>query len=317
MLDHTNAGGSRLTHSTISRKIHFYRWRVTPQSETRSFIPIQAASQIEQIVFQDRGRYLTLEDGNDLCVWFPQDNRSPGYVPVQLGVVRRGDLPQIEEGGRVSPLPIADTQGLVERTHLIFFPNHIIGAEFNFYGPRPARLAQYLHSKLSPALPSITLEILLRHDIEKRLDQLHELKLVTIRLHRSKMATDALAEESIVGMFQAQAEANDAPVIALTLRTEPYSKTILSSELFARIKTIFKINKIMEVADIFKIEAREDANHPFETLDLLKDQLVVSRNVDKLPGRLRDVDSDSVFHAIENAYGELQELLESAGSIGT
>ena len=58
--------------------------------------------------------------------------------------IRRTGLPQLEQAGTVSDLKIADNAGLVEAVHVVFFPDNIVGADFNFYGPRLSRLGYYL-----------------------------------------------------------------------------------------------------------------------------------------------------------------------------
>ena len=139
---------------TVQRKIYFYRWQQIRQlDEAQVFDPATAANLIADLPFAGRERYLELEDGNDVCVWPSQ--LPTGRVVMQVGVVRRYGLPQLEEDGTVSALALTERQGLLESTHAVFFPNGIVGAEFNFFGPRLSRLSGYMQEKLGLQIPFI------------------------------------------------------------------------------------------------------------------------------------------------------------------
>ena len=167
---------------TIERRIHFYRSSVgsNPDGSPIPFDPLPALAAINQLSFADvlRGRYLVDQDGDALCAW-PGTARNE--TTLKFCQVRRTDLPQVEQAGHVSDLPIGVTAGLLETVHVVFFPNNIVGAEFNFYGPRLSRLENYLHFKSNGAVPFATFYPLVRGDAAQQLNQLQEIRVLDFR----------------------------------------------------------------------------------------------------------------------------------------
>src|SRR5207237_6553911 len=107
----------------------------------REFDIEAAARDIGRLRFTPGARYMERPDGHLMAVWTMS---IPGQTRLCIGLIRRSGLPRVEQAGEVSPLTITPDQGLVEQTHLVFFARGVVGAEFNFYGPRPSRLADYL-----------------------------------------------------------------------------------------------------------------------------------------------------------------------------
>lgn len=300
---------------TVERRIYFFRWRVTASDEEQAheFEPHVAARLIEDLDFGNRDRYLEIDEGNDLCVW-----TWPGAVRprVCLGVVRRSGLPQIEEDGDVLPLPITPEQGLVEQTHVVFLPNNIVGAEFNFYGPRLSRLAWYLEEKFPDDLPPVTFDLLLREDVQEQLAHLADVRLVQLRLHRSFFDLARQADQSLFDAFRAAGAASDASTVEVVLRHGRYSRESLPERVLNWVRVLAKEPRTREGAEVFKVRGRDDRTQGVENFDLLRDQLVTSRQVVRHGERERAVDSESMFQAIETAYDDLRESLERAAGVG-
>src|SRR5205823_14209902 len=124
-------------------------------------------------------RYQELDDNEATCVW-PES--AGGRVALTIGGVRRSGLPWLEDAGNVLPLSIGDRQGLVEQTHMVFFDDGIIGAEFNFYGPRPKRLIGFLREKC-PDVPPFQLDMLLNFDAAEQVKNLEDIRLIQLRVN--------------------------------------------------------------------------------------------------------------------------------------
>ncbi len=298
---------------TVERKIYFYRVNTDLENEgDPEFDPMVAVQRISQLTFVNGARYLSTEDGNDVCVWPFLNARG---VRLQLGVVRRAGLPLLEDGGNVIPLPIGDNQGLLEPIHIVFFPNGILGAEFNFYGPRVSWLPVYLREKL-PDLPRVRLDMLVRQDVQDQLLHMQNVRIARLRLHRSHFDLAQQADESLFEAFRAAQDASQAVAVELELRPERYSRQGLPGRALNWVRILAGNPRINEAAEVFKVQALDDRTGHYEWFDLLKDYLVTSRSVNRLPGRQRGVDSDSMFRAIEEAYTDLRDSLEHAAGLG-
>ena len=139
---------------TIPRDIHFYRVDIgnDPSGKPLLFDPIPVFEYINKLAWNDakkENRYFD-RDGKVLGCWI-HSTKIP--CKITLGSIRRADLPQIETQGELSPLEIPDKSGLVEQTHIVFLGDNIVGCDYNFYGPRIARLPFYLSGKALKVAP--------------------------------------------------------------------------------------------------------------------------------------------------------------------
>ena len=192
---------------TIERKVYFYRLIAGISVPRPIFDPSLAVQLVDQLNFSDGKRYLEIENGNVLCAWPVQ---TTGNVKLRLGIVRRSGLPDVEEGGNITPLGILDQQGLVEMVHIVFFPNNIVGAEFNFFGPRISRLPGYFRVKCGDHLPPIKFAMLLRQDAQAQLANVQAIRIAQIRLHRAHYDLVRQADENIFQVFRACEDAAGA-----------------------------------------------------------------------------------------------------------
>ena len=122
---------------TLERKVYFYRADIgTDEGGQRfSFDPSPALDAIDSLPFTNdaHGRYEFDADGNALSI--RRHNTVPN-VTLQFGRVRRNGLPMLEQAGNISDLVLDADAGLLEAIHIVFFPNNIVGAEYNHFGPR-------------------------------------------------------------------------------------------------------------------------------------------------------------------------------------
>ena len=136
----------------VERKIYFYRVDAGQDAGARplQFDPRAVLRHIEDLGWEPQGRYMLDADDNALCCWIDR-MRAPQRL--RFGVSRRSGLPLLERDGRVGPLNIAADAGLAELVHVVFFPDNIVGSEFNFYGPRVPRLRSYFEEKAGEVCP--------------------------------------------------------------------------------------------------------------------------------------------------------------------
>ena len=125
--------GEIMTTRTLTRRIIFYRAFVGLDDERKPKV-FDAAPLLKSLVgnlsFDDGSQYLGRHD-HDLAIWI---DRVSSPQRLQLAAVRRAGLPPVEDAGRLRPLNLAATAGLAEMSHVVFFPDGIVGVEFNFKG---------------------------------------------------------------------------------------------------------------------------------------------------------------------------------------
>jgi hypothetical protein len=298
----------------VARKVFFYRIRTRPtdDGDVPIFQPRDAADCITALTFDTGDRYQDLGESGIYCVW---PNSRGEFVRMTIGVVRRSGLPSLEALGDVTPLELAEEQGLLEQTHVVFFPDGVVGAEFNFYGPRVSRLATYIADKCAD-VPLIRFDMLLNQDAEEQLANLEDIRLVELRLRRSDIALLEDADEDLAAALEATAERVDAPVVDITLRPEPHSRRPLGQGAFDLVRRLVGEPTTRERFEKFQVRGLDNRTEKPEAFDLLQDRLMSTRRVIRQDTRYRAVNSDDMYREIESAYRELRDSLERAAGIG-
>lgn len=303
--------------SSVERKIHFFRADagVDDGGVPLPFDPLPALSAIAALPFSDgeAGRYETESDGNVLCLLTSSNATTPA---VRFCRVRRTALPQMERAGQITDLNIAADTGLLEATHIVFFPNKIVGAEYNHFGPRLSRLGSYLHKKSSEAVPHTIFRPLLRNDAAKQLDRLGEIRLLDLSVHPPFVDVVRLADRSLGDAIEVTARAVDGPeTVQVVIKSQPQARQSNRNRLMAPIRSLLNQNDARQGLDRLQVRGRCVDTNRVETIDLLKDHLISTKQIVRLNDRSRALDPDSAFQAIGEAYQQLKGDLEDAAGV--
>lgn len=238
-------------------------------------------------------------DGLDICVW---PERLGGRVKLRMGGIRRKSLPMIEDTGAIQDIPLLESQGILEQCHVVFFPDGILGAEFNFYGPRVRKLQDYLADKCDANVPRVSFDLLLRRDPLAQIETLRDISLFHIAIHRADADLLGEADQSLPAALRATADANNAPRLELILRTDPHSRASLGDRMLNVVRNLAGRADAREAAEVFKVKGHNRATGHLEDIDVLKDQLVSVKQVVRHSERSRSFDSGAMFQAIEDAF---------------
>jgi uncharacterized protein YgbK (DUF1537 family) len=232
-----------------------------------------------------------------------------------VGNVRRSGLPQVERGGAISPLPIPTTAGLVEQIHVVFFPDQIVGSEFNFYGPRMASLAHYFAVKADGVCPPVKFEPLLRQNVTQQLDRLQDVRLLQLKIRSSYAAVVSQADQDLGSAFEAAARAGDADELEIILRPRAYSRGQLSQRVLDTMRRLLQRPDLREEASRFIVKGMDSVTGRVELVDFLGDQLISRKQIILQDRRTRALDQESAYSAIQAAYDELRDQLVTAASV--
>ena len=301
-------------YATVERRIYFYRVCAGTDDGVRPlpFDPSPTLEHIERLPFSSRGRYWLDDDGKDTCCWV---DRSTPLHRLRFGHIRRSGLPQVERRGMLTPLHIPATSGLAEIVHVVFFPDHIIGSEFNFYGPRLPRLAPYLAAKAGDGCAALAFEPLLRQDIAEQLDHLRDVRLVRLRIRPSYAARVAQADRDLGSAFEAAQRAGEADELEIVLKSLPRSRHPLATRLLDAIKRLAGFTDLRSEVSRFDVKGLHERTGRVEELDILSDQLIARGQIIRQDKRTRALNPDSAYEAIERAYHELHDQLVAAAGV--
>jgi len=300
---------------TLERKIYFYKADIGTDENGLSlpFDPRPALSIIHQLPFTDEdGRYLTGADGEAVCGWVDDQGERP---KMRFGLIRRAGLPQIEESGNLSDLNLATNAGLVESVHIVFFPENIVGVDFNFYGPRLSRLGYYFHDKCAGPSPHGMFLPLLRNNVISQLDRLGDIRLFDLKVRTSYADKVKEADADLGAAFEAARSIGDTEDLEVVIRPTKTGRVTIKERIIRTARHLFAQGDLRSESPKFLINGKCDDTGKVESIDLLRDQLIAKKQIVRLGGRSRALDMNSAYDAITSAYGELRDELRTAPSV--
>jgi hypothetical protein len=304
---------SRVDVTTVERRIYFYRVDAGVDGAGRplAFDPEPVLRCVNDLPFTTDGRYWQDAEGGYTCCWVDQLTDVPR---LRFGHIRRSGFPLVERGGDITALRIPTASGLVEQVHVVFLPHLIIGSEFNFYGPRVPRLAQYLLAKAEPFCPPIVFAPLLRQDVAEQLHQLRDVRMVRLRIRTSYAARVAEADRDLGAAFKAAQRVGSAEEVEITLKSLPYSRRPLARRLLDAVRRLAAHEDLRDAVSFFHVKGWNEQTGQVELVDVLSDQLIARSQIISLDRLTRALSPASAYEAIERAYEDLRpQLLVAAG----
>lgn len=287
------------------RRIYFYR--VDPGLENGQPRPqpnlTAMLRALDSLTHSVGGRYYSTDEGV-LTSWVD----SAVAHRMRFGHSRRSALPQVELGGRLSSLRIAQNAGLAEAVHVTFFQGGIVGTDFNFYGPRVSGLGRYL-AAVVPNADRFELHPLIRGEAATALQGLRNATYLQIRVHPDYVDAVSGANESRGAAFRAQRDLGDAKSYELVWRRRGRRGR---DGLLASLLRLAQRNDLREGALKFVVKGVLEETDRIATVDLLRDQLISTKRIFRQSVRSRALRPESAYEAIREAHTELRDQLRDA-----
>lgn len=304
--------------TTIKRKVYFYRVfaGVTETGELRQVNFGPALKHINGLPFSDAGRYLTTEDGKQLCCWV--DNPRYPYR-LRLANIRRSQHPPVESEGALTALILGRGKGLAELTHAVIFPDGICGAEFNFYGPRASALPFYFSIKATGILPSFRLNPLVRPDLQARLAKITDISLLDMKMRASYADTIAAADADLGAAFKATIQAVGAKAsdeLQLMFKRKKNRKLLersVPARLLEAIQHLARRSDLRDEVSTFKLMGT--TNGIASPFDILSEQFMAEAYASPALDLQGGVDTGSMFSEIERVHSDLRDMLAKASDL--
>ncbi|MCA9803870.1 MAG: hypothetical protein KC777_17990 [Cyanobacteria bacterium HKST-UBA02] len=299
----------------ISRKIQFYK--VLQDPADGPFSRQKFLREISQLSFQEAGQlspYLESDDESDLCLW---NHSKSNNIKLVFARVRRNALPELEDRGKIRPLNIPSHQGVLEKSHLIFFKNGIVGAEYNHYGPRINSLSWYSSSKLKNH-PKIKFEHFANDEFNELIANIRDPKELKLVIAREQIGMLKPVSKSLVGGLEYLRDCSDAFEIEIVLKSRNkqnrFNKSVttrFSERISGLLPRLGKHKNSRMSADVLEVKAIDDRTGKTSVFDLLKDKILTEEAVDTVDSRHRIVNSTKMFAAIERSFASLHDTLET------
>ena len=244
------------------------------------------------------GRYAA-EDGTAVFSCFIDAPRR-----LRFGRIRRSNLPALVDGPNISNIRVAPGGGIFECSHVVFFPNGILGADFNFYSPRIARLAGYMSAKAA-APQELEFLPIARRDPAEIFESFD-----IVKAFEMKLATSLLPEIRQTGLIANMvANARDAGIAIIDVKLSSERGRLnesIPAVVIRNIKSFLSVENVRE--KVIKVAASGYLPNvtKLDTLDLLADEVVASKTFIRESARGKELDKDHAFQTIEAAYREVR-----------
>lgn len=305
---------------TVDRKIHFFRVEFADDHEA-DFDAKRMCQLLSALQWRD--------DSENKVYWEPEpgtlygarvDGAAEFNIPtrkrLRFFAIRRNDLPLVELRGEFSPLSIPARGGLAEAVFITFFPKNVVGAIYNFHGPRLPRFGAYLSATLKE-FPQVVFSPLIRTDALSRLDELQTLSSLKVRLSRAAIDHFGSRNTSITEMFEMMAEFGNATSVEIVLRARRRNSLSRQAATFA--KDLFRFAARgpdeQEGIEELVVRGRDPYTRRLATFDLLSDHFIVNEQVVTQGRRSRALDVAAAYTAIESAYVQIKHELDRASTI--
>jgi hypothetical protein len=303
----------------VRRKIHFYRADpriVEDTQQIAQFDPTPILNHIGSL--GEVEKQLERADGDlTFCRIF-----SGGRYPrLRLSTVRMTEIPAGFDRRDSSDFTIemAETQGIAEHSHMVFFPDNILGFEYNYRGPGVGRLEEYFEKKAPIPESAVSFNALIDRDFEEKLQRIEDLRELRIRVsHREVEGASAQRiipdEDDPFEVLDTMKDFGEAGEYELTWKSRTYSRESISKRFISIARSYLRRYDTENESAKLVVRGHDGEGH-MQEINVLKGHLMYEETAFKLRPADRGVISDSAFQAIEKAYRDNRDAIERAAAL--
>lgn len=257
--------------------------------------------------------YLRLASGDDLSVKI--DSFYNNIVEGKIILCRRTLLPAVELHGNLADLELAEEEGLAEITHFKYYVNYgIMGLEYNFYGPKSGGLVEYFNNKLSGIIDSFELATITDNRYSEFLSNSnYELTMLSLKAAPSALTIINKFNKDLGSAFDAACNITNAEEIEITIKHKRRSKKTFKISDFSwrdLFEKCFIHREEFQKLSVDVVDTSEDERErKSKNINLLEDKLCVFKNVEVINDNPKRILSESIYHAIDEAFNECRDQL--------
>jgi hypothetical protein len=221
-------------------------------------------------------------------------------------------LPYLENQGTVSPLKIANGEGIFDAMHFLIRKNKkgkwIIVYEFNFYAPRVTAINLYIRNKLNADVDYVAIAPITGESVNAILKKFKNVKKIKMGIY-SGADVSGLSVGLADALKSLQAEQNGT-FIEITCSVQRSRNRVLTGNIINNIAPFFKTaNPQLSMEHFFVSGIRNDTGEKDE-INLMDIILKVKKTVEKMDNDHRFVDSEKMYTALADAYNVHQNVID-------
>lgn len=301
-----------MANKTVEKVIYYgvLNWKKDNKPSDISFI----FESINNLSFDDGSRYLENSNGQRYEVILNDAKTDfESCIYGCIGDSRNNNLPFLENKGTLSPLKIEEGTGVFDASHFLIRRNQsgnwIIVYEYNHYAPRIASLNAYVMNKFSDLVDYAEINVVSGESVSKILKYFSAIRKLTFGTY-----TNTDISEISPGLNSALQQIKDEQQcnhIEISLSVDRKKDSKLENGIIQKLPTLFKNSVPQMVLDNLSITGYNTNSKEYETVNLLDIVLKTKKHVAKLNDDYRFVDETKMYSALEDAYKNQKEVLES------
>ncbi len=166
-------------------------------------------------------------------------------------------------------------------------------------------------------MPKANFRALLRHDAAAQLQRLSEIRVLDMSIRPAYASVVRQSNQSLGDAFLANSRVFDNPeTLQLVIKPQRESRRTAWESLRTSLRQMLNQPEFTLNAQRFQIRGMCADTDRVETIDLLKDHLISTKQIVRMGERSRALDPDSAFQAIYEAYGDLESSIRHAAGLG-
>lgn len=295
-------------YDEIKRRIQFFKI----DHEKQIFKRTDMRAELNKLSFVDGSVYMDVGDGEQLAVW-DVSTAQQGAIKLIFARIRRKALPETEYKGSTEPLKILEEHGLMEKMHIIFFADGVVGAEYNHYAPKLFTLRNYLEEKC-PLYPKVIIEPFANKDFRDIIKNVRNPSKMTLSIGRQQIGMLKVVSENLYRGLSNLQKASDAWEIEIVLKQRKGTSNFGHS-VSEMIENFAKNKESRQSTEKLEVYAIDDRTGKRTIIDLLQDRVVTDVKVAKLDPRHNFVKSEDMFKEISHSYDRLRPTLDALNAI--
>ncbi len=295
-----------------TRNVFFYEIRPTRQKdvEWRLNVP-ELVAELTALTDEQRIRKVDGNTGDSYeFVHVMLDGRYPSIAYARC---REQGLPMLAQQVNLEPLTIDEDRELAELTHAVFFDGHIIGGEYNHYGPRLTSLAGYLADKVPQCLPPngrVHIANLISRDSIDVLRDAKDVKAISLRM--APQLLDAVSAVEQIGARDGLRQTSSrfgAEKFGLSWRNR---KGLDKDEILGLVNWALEQGSGLLSAASAEVELEDGTRQP---VNLLRTRIGAEREMELMGANMRSIAHESAHSEIMAAFYSLEDQVKAASSL--
>ena len=234
----------------------------------------------------------------------------------ELWLSNRTNLPQIESGGNISDLLIADSAGLATAIYAVFFPPNIIGTVSDGRDIRIAQLGKYMTAKGLSVGGEPKIQPIIHREVRDRLERLGEVSLFQFAIVPSYVEVVESIDHSLAEAFRSIRSVWEGQE-----RIEVIIRPMRNTKRSARMSLVPTLQELIGRIDFFsnskkcKVTGKLDGTTRQLLINVLSDKLSVKKQIEKSSSRSSALLDRSAYMAIKEAYTDLYPDIAQASGV--